>query len=269
MRAPILLAVLAAACGGGSQPAAPTPGGPPPQPSGAAPPFRVAVLLSASRVPTPDDVARVFARATGLLLQKTGAEMTQTDLGTVGPGSVLSQAVAYVTQHASAPPDGVLAFSDDVTATTFGGYSQTFALPPPNENRFPSPVVGANRAYLAVVDFFHKYARCGYDGAGNRVGTTSAGGECRNQSGLVCVNNGRYWTCPNALNDLYSDPDHFAACTVVHEFMHPFGSEGNFDHYGTPQCIARTGMSQADAQNLTLAQQSCGMCPDLYQRFRR
>lgn len=142
-------------------------------------------------------------------------------------------------------------------------------LPAPNENRFPSPVVGRNRGYLAVVDFFHMYARCGYDNAGNRIGSTSAGGECRNRSGLMCVDNGRYWTCPDALNDLYSDPDYFTACTVVHEFMHPFGTEGNFDHYGTAQCTSRTGMAQADAQSLMLGQQSCQMCPDLYAKFRR
>lgn len=268
----LLLAILAVACGGSSSssPAVPTPASPSPAaPTDADRLFRVAVLLSASRVPSSDDVSRVFARANDILFQKTGERMTQTDLVTVGSGSPLSHATAYVSARADAPPDGVLVFADDATASTFGGYSQTFSLPAPNENRFPSPVVGRNRGYLAVVHFFHMYARCGYDGAGNRIGTTSAGGECRNRAGIVCVNNGRFWTCPDTLNDLYADPDHFTACSVVHEFMHPFGSEGAFDHYGTAQCIARTGMSQADAQNLTLAQQSCGMCPDVYQKFRR
>ena len=50
--------------------------------------------------------------------------------------------------------------------------------------------------------------------------------------------------------------------------MHPFGAEANFDHYGTAQCISRTGMPQAEAQNLTLLRQYCGMCPDLYPKFR-
>jgi hypothetical protein len=230
--------------------------------------FQVAVLLSASRVPAPQDVTRVFARATDILLQKTGERMTQTDLASVGPGSALSQATAYVNAHASSPPDGVLALSDDPTSTTYGGYSQTFNLPPPNQNRFPSPSFGDGKAYLAVVDFFHMYARCGYDASGNRISDRSSGGECRNQSGLTCVNNGRYWTCPDALTDLYADADSFTGCSLVHEFMHPFGMEGNYDHYGTAQCTARTGMSQADAQDLRLFQQSCGICPDLYQKFR-
>jgi hypothetical protein len=47
-----------------------------------------------------------------------------------------------------------------------------------------------------------------------------------------------------------------------------YGRAGNFDHYGTAQCMSRTGMSQADARNLTLFQQSFGMCPDVYNQFR-
>ena len=267
-RLALLLGFLVAGCGGGEMaPSNPAPGGSTGSQDSTS--FRVALLISAGRAPATADIQRMFVRATDLLFQKTGARMTQTDLTNVGSGLALSQAVSYVEAHATAPPDGVVAFSDDATATTLGGYSQTFSLPSPNVNRYPSPVVGANRGYLAVVDFFHKYARCGYDDAGNRIGTTSANGECRNRSGLVCVNNGRYWMCPDATNDLYADPDYFIGCTVVHEFMHPFGNEGNFDHYGTAQCTSRTGMSQADAQNLNLFQQSCGMCPDLYPKFHR
>jgi len=265
----VMVAAMIAGCGGAaptspsSGPSTnPTPGG------GEDALFRVAVLLSASRAPATEDVTRVFARANGILLQKTGERMTQTDVVNVGPGSALEQGMGYVSAHASAPPDGIIALSDDETATSYGGYSQTFSLPPPSQNRVPSPVLGAGKVYLAVVDFFHKYARCGYDDAGNRVSDTSFGGECRNRSGLACVDNGRYWMCPDALHDLYADPDYFTGCSIVHEFMHPFGTEGNYDHYGTAQCTARTGMSQADVLNLTRSQQSCGMCPDLYQKFR-
>jgi hypothetical protein len=229
--------------------------------------FRVAVLLGATRMPAPDDARRVFGLAQDILFQKTGARMSEFDLVTVPIAPPFWQAVSYVANSTS-PPDGVLAFADDSAATTFGGYSETFSLGTPHVNRFPSPVMGENQGYLAVVDFFHKYARCGYDGSGNRVSDRSFGGECRNQAGLACVDNGRYWTCPDSLHDLYSEPDYFTACTVVHEFMHPFGSEGNLDHYGTAQCSARTGMSPAEALNRTGFQQSCGMCPDLFGKFR-
>lgn len=269
-------APLSACSGGGEVPTAPTgsrlapdsPAPPTPGPNADTPPFRVAVLLSALRAPTADDVSRVFRLANEILLQKTGERMAQTDLVDLGPGSVSTQATAYVNARPTEPPDGILAFSDDSTATAYGGYSLLFDLPPPNENRFPSPVVGSNKGYLAVVNFFHLYARCGYDNSGNRIGETSSGGECRNRSGLTCVNNGRYWMCPDAVNDLYASSDHFTACTVVHEFLHPFGPEGAFDHYGTAQCRARTGMSPAEAQDLARFQQNCGMCPDLYDRFR-
>jgi hypothetical protein len=74
--------------------------------------------------------------------------------------------------------------------------------------------------------------------------------------------------CPDSLTDLYAQPDRFIACTIVHEFMHPFGAEGNYDHYGTDQCTSRTGMSRAQAQDRRLFQENCGMCPDVYTRFR-
>lgn len=265
----LLTALLAAACGGGQSSSSTAPAGPTPSPpSGTTGAFRMAVLLSASRVPSSADVARVVARASDVLYLKTGSTLSQTDLVAAGPGSAYSQAMAYVWANSAAPPDGVLAFSDDFDATNFGGYSQTFSLPWPSTNGFPSPFLGGNKAYLAVVDFFHMYARCGYDDAGNRIGDRSAGGECRNQSGLACVDNGRYWMCPNTLSDLYADPDYFIACIIVHEFLHPFGSEGSYDHYGTAQCTSRTGMSAADAQSLNLFQQSCGVCPDVFSRFR-
>lgn len=260
-------------CGG--SPASPTQTPPIPEAPGAPPPgageeaFRVAVLLAAAVAPSAADVARVFARADAILTMKTGERMTQVDLVSPGPGVPLVLARNYVTANAARPPDGTLVFSDDSTATSFGGYSQSFALPPPALNPFPSPHAGADKEYVAVVHFFHKYARCGYDNQGNRVSDRSFGGECRNRTGILCVDNGRYWTCPDTLNDLYADLDYFAGCTIVHEFMHPFGAEGAFDHYGTSQCTTRTGMSAADATNLRLAQQSCGMCPDVYGNFRR
>src|SRR5512139_2417703 len=121
LRAVVLVSVLvASACGGSSRPAPTAPAPTSPSPSG--PPaddssFRVAVLLSGSRLPAPDEVQRVFARANDTLLQKTGERMSQVDLvaSVSGALSPFSQAVAYVSARATAPPDGVLAFADDPT----------------------------------------------------------------------------------------------------------------------------------------------------------
>jgi hypothetical protein len=229
--------------------------------------FRVAIMLTTGSRPLESDVMRVFAKANDLLLQKTGERMERVDFFDAGPGNVSSLAQAYLQRQTTSVPDGILALSDDATATSLGGYSFTLALPSPFQNRFPTPS-SSTREYVAVVDFVHKYARCGYDDAGNRVSATSFGGECRNQTGLQCVDNGKYWQCPDTLSDLYSEPDRFPACTFVHEFLHPFGTQGNNDHYGTAECTARTGMTPAQAQDRRLFQESCGMCPDLYPKFR-
>jgi hypothetical protein len=237
-------------------------------PFGASQDFRVAVLLAEASPPALADVIRVFDKANELLQLRTGARMARVDVSTAGPGVPSALARAYMDAMPPVLPDGILALSDDATATGLGGYSQTLLMAPPYANRYPAPS-GDSRAYLAVVHFDHKYSSCGYDMSGNtRISDRSSGGECRNQNGLLCVDNGRYWQCPDTLSDLYSQPDHFPACTIVHEFMHPFGSAGNFDHYGTAQCTSRTGMSGAAASDRALFQQHCGMCPDLYLRFR-
>lgn len=68
--------------------------------------------------------------------------------------------------------------------------------------------------------------------------------------------------------NLYAQPDVFTASSIVHEFMHPFGSAGNNDHYSTPACRARLGMSPGASTDLRLSQEHCGMCPDLFLNFR-
>jgi hypothetical protein len=60
----------------------------------------------------------------------------------------------------------------------------------------------------------------------------------------------------------------YLATTIVHEFMHPFGSAGNNDHYGTSACTGRTGMSAAEAGDRVRFQWNCGQCPDLFLHFR-
>jgi Bacterial Ig-like domain (group 2) len=232
--------------------------------------FRVAIMVTATTAPAASDVTRVLARAAEILFQKTGERLRDLGFASGSSGDPTSQANRYLATLPNPMPDGVLALADDANAISFGGYSTTTPLPGSFVNRFPSPnFFGATRAYVAVVDFVHKYARCGYDDAGNRISDRSAGGECRNQSGLLCANNGRYWQCPDTFSDLYSQPDVFPACTIVHEFMHPFGPAGNADHYGTATCTGRTGMSPVDAVDRRKFQESCGMCPDVYQNFRR
>lgn len=275
--ASILLAALASGCGGGSTP--PAANAPSAAPSASATPraeFDVAVLVDADgRQPAREEIERAFAKADAKLRQKTGEGINLTEVAFAVPRgpSVTTMATTFLAARAARPPEGLLLLLNDATSTSFGGYSVTVQPPFPFVNQFPSPVqsVGAGRVYVAVMHFDHFYARCGYDGQQRRVSDVSFGGECRGRNGLPCVlkPGGEYWTCPDVLEDAYSDWDYYKGCTIVHELIHPFGTEGNLDHYGTPQCIARGGVTQAQAGDTRMAQDNCVMCPDLYPRFKR
>ena len=230
--------------------------------------FRVAVLVGTAHVPDPLDFARLFARANDILEQKTGERMVQTDYLTVGPGDARAAARQYLAARADAPTDGVIVLSEDAESREYGAYSVSVPQPQGIVNRFPSPVEGGGNAYVAVLDLSHQYSRCGYDGGPNRVSSSSRGGECLGRRGLRCVDNGAYWTCPGTTDDLNADHDYFMGCAIVHEFVHPFGALGDADHYGSMQCTARTGMSLEQATNTRLSQESCGMCPDLFPKFK-
>jgi Bacterial Ig-like domain (group 2) len=234
--------------------------------------FDVAVLVdSAGPQPASSELDRVMQAAAAKLLEKTGVVLTPMGVAGVSGPSASAQVQSYLPGRQSAPPEGIVLLSNDSMSATFGGYSISIAPPFPFQNEYPSPVptVGSSRVYVAVVDFDHMYARCGYDDNLNHISSTSIGGECRNRPGTPCVQVGTQWMCNDALNDLYANHDYFTGCTVVHEFMHPFGSAGSFDHYGTAQCTQRTGMTAGDAANRVLFQQNCGMCPDVYPLFRR
>jgi hypothetical protein len=221
------------------------------------------------------NIERVFNLASSTLAGKTGQWMRLVDVvyGVPRGKNIQEMVTGYLNSHSSNPPDGVLVLSNDQTAHTYGGYS--FVIKPSFafSNEFPSPrsQVLRDKIYIAVVEFDHPYARCGYDDSGNHVSGVSIGGECRNRPGTQCVQKGSRWMCANALNDLYANSDYFTATTIVHEFLHPFGIDANenFDHYGTPTCIQRTGMTQAAALDIVLAQQNAGLCPDVFARFHR
>jgi len=227
--------------------------------------FRV-VILNATSTPKPDaDVLRIFGVADALLAERTGSHMRLLDMKTVEFDSLADVARTYLNARTGEQPDGMVIWYEDATAVGSGGYSTTLARPEPYVNRY----TGNNRVFLSAIHYEHKYSRCGYDSTGDiRISERSGNGECRNQSGLTCVDNGRFWECPDARETFYAQPDVFTATTIVHEFMHPVGTAGNNDHYGTPTCRDRMGMSNATANDLTQAQWHCGMCPDVFLRFR-
>ena len=231
--------------------------------------FRVAILNASASVPkSQSDVLRIFALANDMLFQRTGSRMRLIDMRDALPDTASRIATIYMESSPPEQPDGLIIWLEDETAVSAGGYSITQIRPAPYTNRFPA-TSGANRLFVSAIDYDHKYARCGYDSIGEvRISDRSANGECRNQNGLLCVHNGRFWTCPDTLNDFYAQPDVFPASVIVHEFLHPVGLAGNNDHYGTPTCTARVAMSAPDASDRAKAQWHMGQCPDLFLRFR-
>lgn len=283
----VLLTVsLSWACGGGEPRTPTTPSSPAPRgnsPAGV--PFSrngffdVAILVDAQAPQTPQaEVERAFDLAAAKMAEKTSEGMARSEIvyGLARGSSATSMAQNYVAANAANPPDGVLVLTNDSTAVTFGGYSTVFRPPFPFRNEYasPRPEVGSDKVYVAVLDFDHPYARCGYNDAGNRVSDVSVGGECRGRPGFPCTRktSGRAeWMCADSVNDLYADHDYFTASTIIHEFVHPFGIDANenFDHYGTPACVQRGGVTQQQAGDLRLAQLNFGLCPDVFPRFRR
>lgn len=236
--------------------------------------FDVAVIVDslASTKPSQADIDRVMNRTNAKLSEMTGEQLRVVESTTLARNpDAWNAAVAFAGTRAANPPEGILVFSDDDTARTYGGYSLYFRPSYPFVNEYASPVstVASGNIYLSVVHFDHMYARCGYDDNLNHVSDVSIDGECRNRPGMRCVLVGTQWTCPDSLNDRYADHDYFTACSIIHEFLHPFGDQGVYDHWGTAQCLSRTGMSTRAAADLDQAQSYCAMCPDVFTRFRR
>lgn len=252
--------------------------------------FDVVVLVDKRSPDVPRaDVTRVFEVAATQMAARTGQWMRLVDVvygmsrATTGNEYVQMENLAldYLKQNPANPPEGIILFTDTESCRNAGGFSRSirpgFAFQ--NEFKSPRPEVGADKVYLAVVEYNHPYAQCGYGtpGGQTRVSPTAINGECRNRTGVTCVPSGDRWTCPNTQNDLYADHDYFIASIIVHEFIHPFGidpTDLEMDHYGATGCQKR-GSFTADQYkalangDLYEAQLNLGLCPDVFARFRR
>jgi hypothetical protein len=233
------------------------------------------------------DIERVFEIAVLNMGAKTGQWMRLVDVvygmtrGASGgeTAQITAMVDKYLSQNTKNPPDGILLFTDTETCRNAGGFSLSIKPPFPYQAEYPSPraPLGSDKVYVAVVEYHHPYAQCGYGQAGSpdRVSIVSLGGECRNRSGLVCVQNGERWSCPGMLNDLNSDPDFMTATIIIHEFLHPFGIDPDMsmDHYASTSCAKRGGVTAAQmtaiGTDLYDAQWYHGMCPDVFPRFKR
>ncbi len=158
--------------------------------------------------------------------------------------------------------NGIIVLTKEFNTEIAGGFSTAYEFLD-YCNGFKSKY-GQNRIYYAYMDWDHKYGICGYEN-GEHVSDVSIGGECRNQPGTSCVFNGDYYICENFQENYYAQSKNLVACTIVHEFMHPFGELGNYDHYGTQGCNEYLGI---DEYNTSDFQYYCGMCPNVYGNFK-
>ena len=237
--------------------------------------FRVAILIDLNSEPIDHEAARaVVQEASDLLRYQTGFTIDVSDVRDAYlVDTITGMAAAYLEFLTTDLPHGLVIFSygEDDRARQYGGYVSWVAGFEDFHNEFVSPIVGDQHVYLAVMHWGHRFGECGYGGSDEVQRQTSIGGECRNQPGTACIPNHGYLMCANVLDDLYaSTPTYFLAANIVHEFLHPFGTGGNDDHYGTPHCQELMGWTDENwTFSVDEAERFNGQCPNLYAAFDR
>jgi hypothetical protein len=242
--------------------------------------FELAVIVDTSSEPVSQAQAQaVVDDASAILQELTGFAFAMVDYVQMAPtGTVSGLGSDYIAGHTAADlPNGIIIFSygDGGDARLFGGYSLTLPGPSGFTNEFVSPSLGGGSIYVAINHFSHRYAACGYGSSelDTPIQTTSFNGECRNQDGVACVDYNGYSMCSTSTGDLYASTlTYFAASTIVHEMLHPFGPSGVDDHYATPGCntVMASGVSTrpyATSFDLAEAQYYNGQCPFVYDNF--
>jgi hypothetical protein len=231
--------------------------------------FTVSVLVDLGSEPIPlETLDRVLADASQILFEHTGITFGLIEATEGVPTSSVDAFARQYIAEAPAVPNGLVVFSfgDDDRARTFGGYSVWVPGPAGFHNDFVSPVAGDAQVYVAVLHWGHRYARCGYGDTGEPISPVSVDGECSNQPGTACVEHNGYSFCSNALGRPYAEtPTAFLSANIVHEFLHPFGVNGVYDHYGTQQCIEAMGwLGGGWVFSHEEAERSVGMCPNVF-----
>lgn len=237
------------------------------------PAFKIAAIVDAATDPVSREaVEGVLADAETRFLELTGFRLETIAIAEDrGGGSMESIATRYMEQ-ASEIPNGILIFSvgDDDRAVLHRAYSGRVPGPEGFRNPFVSPIPGVDdsHVYLAVVQFNHLYAVCGYAGTGTVQSPFSSGDECRGVEGETCAEWEGLQVCPVALPFLEGRTRiDMAAEPIVHEFMHPFGVGGPDAHYGTEACNLAMGREPEyfdEAEGIRYD----GMCPTVYDAFR-
>jgi hypothetical protein len=243
--------------------------------------FRWAVIVDLDSEPVSREEAQeLVEQASAISMELTGFAYEMVDfIERPSPNLVIDLANNYVAEHGDNLPHGIIIFSygDYDTARTYGGYADMVQAPAGYRNEFAAPKGGDNRIYVSVQHWSHRYAACGYGDSTveTPVQDTSLNGECRNQDGVACVENNGYSMCSTAVDNLYaSSRTYFASTVIIHEIMHLFGENGNYDHSSTQQCddMMASGISERPYSlegpfDLAEAQYYNGICPYTYDNF--
>lgn len=257
MRIPVAIAVLLtlAACSGSPRPAVE---------------FRVAILVDTATDPVSREQAEaVLALASEKLIDLAGFSFRLTEFLAVDGGGTIEDMVVDYMDRTSDLPNGLLIFSvgDDDRAKINRAYAQQVPAPEGFRNDFVSPVLGDGYMYVAILQFNHHYAACGYAGTDTVQSPFSSHGECRGVDGEACVMWSGMQVCPVALPFLEGrTPIDMAAEPIVHEFVHPFGSRGPEDHYGSEACNLAMGWPPEHYDEEEAAR-NAGFCPDVFEAF--
>lgn len=233
--------------------------------------FRVAVIvdITSDRV-SEEQAAAVLAIANEQLIELTGFGLKLVDfVEDNSGGSIESIVIDYMQNNKDKLPNGILIFSegDEDRAKINRAYAQHFLAPDGFRNSFVSPVLGNGYMYVAVVQFNHLYAACGYGGMDEIQSPVSIGVECGEQDGSPCASWEGIQVCQSALPYLEGKTVvDMAVGPVIHEFMHSFGDKGPGIHYTSEVCHEDMGW-ELGHYNLEEAEYYVDICPYVFDIF--
>lgn len=237
------------------------------------PTFKISVIVDTTTDPVSrEDVEAVLAFVTPAFTELSGFRLETIEMvEDSGGGSIERIATDYIAK-AHEIPNGILIFSvgDEDRAVINRAYAQQVPGPEGFRNPFVSPIphLGDSHVYIAVVQFNHLFAACGYGGADTVQSPVSIGDECRGEEGTACAAWEGMQVCEIALPflegrtriDMVAEP-------VVHEFLHPFGLLGGPEnHYGTEACNLAMNW-EPDHFDEEEAKANAGMCPNVVENF--
>jgi hypothetical protein len=233
--------------------------------------FNVAVIVDTTSDPVSREQAEAILEiADGKLIGLTGFSLKLIDFVEDDSGGSIESLVQNYMENRSTLPNGILVFSvgDDDQAKINRAYARQYQGPDGFRNAFASPYRKDGTMYVAILQFNHRYAACGYGVTRDTIQSpVSIGDECPGDAGQACAEWEGMQVCPVALPFLEGHtPIEMASGPVIHEFMHAFGNRRGGDHYGTEACNAAMGWP-SDYFDQEESETYNGFCPDAYKVF--